>query len=145
MPRGPVWGLEDRSGLPFRYDPYDREHGGPPAPARVDHRGHGRREDGHGGHAVGEYLTAERPPEAIIIDPKSDYTRMATALGGTVVALSEEPAHAINCMDLAPPPAAERIGRTHNAVREGITRTLGFVALACATEGSCSAPRSGRW
>jgi hypothetical protein len=85
--------------------------------------------------AVGEYLTAERPPEAIIIDPKLDYTRMATALGGTVVALSEEPAHAINCMDLAPPPAAERIGRTHNAVREGITRTLGFVALACATEG----------
>jgi hypothetical protein len=52
-----------------------------------------------------------------------------------VVALSEEPEHAINCMDLAPAEATERIGRTHNAVREAITRTLGFVALACATEG----------
>ena len=77
---------------------------------------------------------AERPLEAIVIDPKLVYTRMATDLGGTVVALSEEPAHAINGMGLAPP--RRGADRPHAQCRPGgITRTLGFVALACATEG----------
>ena len=73
MGTGPVWGTSAHTGRPLQYDPFDRAHGGPPAPhvCVIGPTGNGKSVAFF--TVAAEYLTEPDPPHFRIVDPKGDY------------------------------------------------------------------------
>lgn len=125
MPAGPIWGvtLPDRRPLP--YDAWNRAMGvEAPHVAILAPTGTGKTV--FAWTLLCELLCGggEPPAQAVLVDPKADYTRGVRYFGGTTLRWSvAAPDHAVNVMQIAP-------GQTFG---EAAQTVLGFVALATST------------
>ena len=143
MGAGPVWGRDAHTGRPLQYDPFDRAHGGPPAPhvCVIGPTGNGKSVAFF--TVAAEYLTEPDPPHFRIVDPKGDYEEACARLSGTLIRMAEDAPVALNVFDLSPvawraTPAGPQ--PVKNVVHEGVRNVLGAVRLMCAAAGAPFAP-----
>jgi hypothetical protein len=139
MGTGPVWGTSAHTGRPIQYDPFDRAHGGPPAPHAcvIGPTGNGKSVAFF--TVAAEYLTEPDPPHFRIIDPKGDYLTACEKLDGTPLRLAEDAPVSLNLFDLAPvawraTPEGPRPAA--NVVHESVRNVLGAVRLMGAASGA---------
>jgi hypothetical protein len=140
---GPIWGRATHTGRPVQYDPFDKAHGGPPAPhvCVVGPTGNGKSVAFF--TVAADYLTEPDPPHFRIIDPKGDYLTACEKLGGALIRLAEDAPVSINVFDLAPVEwrgTPEGPQSVKNVVHEGVRNVLGAVRLMCAASGAAFDP-----